>query len=284
MNLPNAPLQIMQYNVAKKREVMDSILNDKDTQKYSLFLLQEPCRTYKQKIPLLHQSWTAIEPTHLTETPPRVAIYFNNKKISPSSIEQIAIPHPDIIAVSLPPQLPFLKPTLIVNLYNDTHTYSAMEQLRHILFRHLKIEDYEVILVAGDFNLHHALWNRVGYTAQEPQAQTLVETMMEANLRPLLPPGMVTFPSRSDGTQPTSIDLVWSNESAEDIVIKCHTVEGTNDHGSDHYPIEIVLDLSPKKLPPIVPPYNYDKTNWDLVKIELQCLLPPAINSNNTSP
>ena len=48
------PLQIMQYNVAKKREIMDSILNDKQSQEYALLLLQELCRTYKQNIPLLH--------------------------------------------------------------------------------------------------------------------------------------------------------------------------------------------------------------------------------------
>jgi len=53
----------------------------------------------------------------------------------------------------------------------------------------------------------------------------------------------------------------------------CHTVEETKDHRSDHYPIEITLDLSPKKLPPTQPPYDYNKTNWDLVKIELQCIL-----------
>src|SRR5579859_7415596 len=67
-------LQILQYNVAKKREIMDSILNDKQSQEDALLLLQEPCRTYKQNIPLLHQSWTAIEPTQLTDNP-RAAIY-----------------------------------------------------------------------------------------------------------------------------------------------------------------------------------------------------------------
>jgi hypothetical protein len=64
------PLRIMQYNVAKTREIMDSILNNEDTQEYALLLLQEPCRTYKQTIPLLHHAWTAIEPTHRTNNPP----------------------------------------------------------------------------------------------------------------------------------------------------------------------------------------------------------------------
>src|SRR5579859_2563441 len=67
-------LQILQYNLAKKREMRDSILNDKQSQEYTLLLLQEPCRIYKQNIPLLHQSWTAIEPMQLTNNP-RAAIY-----------------------------------------------------------------------------------------------------------------------------------------------------------------------------------------------------------------
>src|SRR5579859_2528390 len=53
--------KIMQYNVAKRREVMDSILNDKSTKDYSLLMVQEHYH-YKNN-PLLHQSWTLIEPT-----------------------------------------------------------------------------------------------------------------------------------------------------------------------------------------------------------------------------
>jgi ribonuclease HI len=272
----------MQYNVAKRREVMDSILNDKETQEYTLLLLQEPCRTYNQKTPLLHQSWTAIEPTHLTERPPRAAIYANNKKMAPAAFEQIPVPHSDIVAIAIAAHPPFHKPTLIVNLYNSDN-HSLIEQLRTILLQHIKMANYEVVLVAGDFNLHHALWNPSGYTNQEPQAETLVEVMMEANLRTLLPPGTVTFPTLNE-TGGTAIDLVWGNENAEDIVLKCQTVEQTNDHGSDHHPIEIVLDLSPKKLPPIAYPYNYNKTNWELVKIELECLLPSLIDPNNITP
>src|SRR5579859_3304307 len=113
------PLRIMQYNVAKRREVMDSILNDKETHEYSLLLLQEPCRTYNQKTPLLHQSWTAIEPTHLMERPPRAAIYANNKKMPPAAFEQIPKAHNDSRDITIAAHPPFHKPTLIVNLYNS---------------------------------------------------------------------------------------------------------------------------------------------------------------------
>ena len=69
------------YNVAKMRDVMDSILNDKEMQEYSLLLLQENCHTYKQKTSLLHQSWTAIESTLITERPSRAAINPRDKSL-----------------------------------------------------------------------------------------------------------------------------------------------------------------------------------------------------------
>jgi hypothetical protein len=62
-----------------------------------------------------------------------------------------------------------------------------------------------------------------------------------------------------------------------------YITEYTNDHGSDHYRIEIILELNPKKHPPIPLQYNYSKTNRELIKIELECLLPSPINPNNIS-
>jgi len=252
----STPLRIMQYNVGKTREVMDSILNHDDTRDYAILLLQEYSRTYKQNLPLLHGAWTAYEPTYQTETPPRAAIYINNSEIDIDKIEQLPIPHEDILAISIPAEPgPFNKPTLIVNLYNDSRTHSATEQLRNIFRHNVKINEYDIVLVCGDFNLHHALWNPPGYSAQEPQAQNVVETMMEANLKPLLPLGTITWmpPHRNPMASATAIDLVWGNENAEDILVKCHSVERTNDHASDHHPIEIALNLNPQKRPPPPP-------------------------------
>src|SRR5205814_4162515 len=69
-------------------------------------------------------------------------------------------------------------------------------------------------------------------------------------LRPLLPPGTITFPRYG-----TAIDLVWGNEATQDVLLKCQ-VAADNDHGSDHYPIEIVLDLAPRLYTPSQMPYN----------------------------
>ena len=50
------------------------------------------------------------------------------------------------------------------------------------------------------------------------------------------------------------------------------------DHGSDHLAVETILDLrlcdpSPAKLP-----YNYNNTNWELLKITLTAAIPAIID------
>jgi Endonuclease-reverse transcriptase len=75
------------------------------------------------------------------------------------------------------------------------------------LINPLNLQDYHAILIGGDFNLHHPLWNPVNYTKHDPHADTLVDFMTEKSLQPLLPPGTITFPleNQSGGT---AIDLV----------------------------------------------------------------------------
>src|SRR5579859_625440 len=165
-NAESKPLRIMQYNVAKRREVMDSILNDESTEEYALLLLQEHCYAHKQNTPQLHQSWTAIESTMVDERPSRTSIYINNNKITPATFEQIFIPYKDITAISIMPSPPFIKPILIINIYNaDNNT--LIDEMDNIMHQHVNIQDYEVVVLAGDFNLHHPLWNPIGYTKHD---------------------------------------------------------------------------------------------------------------------
>src|SRR5579859_5342847 len=144
--------KIMQHNVAKRHEVMDSILNDKLTKDYSLLMVQEHYH-YKSN-PLLHQSWMLIEPTTIRDTPPRSAIYINNKKLLPTLFEQVIVPNAYITAISINLSALFNKPILIVNLYNPQQQ-PIINELRQILLQGTRIQDYDVVIVAGDFNLHH---------------------------------------------------------------------------------------------------------------------------------
>ena len=131
--------------------------------------------------------------------------------------------------------------------------------------------------MVGDFNLHHPLWNPIGYQEHDPQSDNLVEMMMAHDLRLLIPRGTITYPEGG-----TAIDLVWGNSRAESNTLKCQIAAGC-DHGSDHLPIETIIHLQPLTLDPTEPPLNYAKTNWKELKNQLQIHIPPLYKSPLTT-
>ena len=66
-------------------------------------------------------------------------------------------------------------------------------------------------------------------------------------------------------------------------MLKCQ-ISTDNDHGSDHLPIETVLDLFTPPPPPTEPAYNYEKTKWKLLKTKLKEYLPQTIDPDCTTP
>ena len=93
-------LRILQYNVSRSREIIDSILNDREVENYTILLLQEPYWSPHQSSSPLHQSWTLIDPP-ITDRTPRTAIYVNNAALPSSTFKQLPIPHRDITAISI---------------------------------------------------------------------------------------------------------------------------------------------------------------------------------------
>jgi len=67
-------------------------------------------------------------------------------------------------------------------------------------------------------------------------------------------------------------------------MLKCHTVSRTHDHGSDHYPIETVIDMEPKLVEEIEKPFNFAKTNWKFLETKLKGYLPALIDPEHASP
>src|SRR5205814_239025 len=113
----------------------------------------------------IHPAWTLIEPTVAAPLGPRVAIYVNNRRIPSSMFAPIHFPFRDVIAVAINMELSN-KPMLIINIYNP-HDYNLINPLREYLQQHIRAEDYENIIMAGDFNLHHPLWNPQEYTTHD---------------------------------------------------------------------------------------------------------------------
>src|SRR5437667_3208837 len=123
-------------------------------------------------------------------------------------------------------------PTLIINIYNTKKT-SQITDLRTYLRKHMRNNTYNGIIITGDFNLHHPLWNPSNRHDCDPLAEVLIDIMSQLQLKPMLrPAGTITFiPAK------TTIDLVWGNEYIERRIIKCRIAKSC-EHGSDHHPIE----------------------------------------------
>ena len=84
----------------------------------------------------------------------------------------------------------------------------------------------------------------------------------------MLPAGTITFPRAK-----TAIDLVWGNNYMKQRIIKCRIAP--HDHGSDHKPVETILNLQPCPYgPEAQQQYTYKNTDWKIFKQKLQSYLP----------
>ena len=244
-------LKIMQNNLHKSMERTHGILNDLDMKQYSILMLQEQYwSTYTKSSPI-HNSWTLIEPAAPDNSQPRSVIYINNELIPRPHITPMALPFKDVSAVSL--DMDNAKPSLLINVYNPCDE-GIIPDLCLYLQININQQNYGLIIVAGDFNSHHPLWNPQGYLRHDEDADALIDLAATLELNLLLPPGTITYPNAG-----TTIDFVWGNSKAISRMESCKIADH-HDHGSDHLPIETTIAL-PIDAPQPTPPYNYAKTN-----------------------
>src|SRR5271155_1369686 len=269
-NNSNNTIAILQYNLRKKLTRTNSILSDPSSSKYTMLMIQEQYWNEHTKSAPTHGSWTLIESTSYPNRKPRSAIYINNRILDTSAFRIIAFPLPDVTAVAInTTNNP--KPTLIINVYNPGDQ-NLITPLTEHLQQNIDPSQYHAIVIAGDFNLHHPLWNPPQYIRRDTQADELIDGMLEQGMQLIIPPGTITFPPAK-----TAIDLVWGNEQTANSVIKCQ-IATENDHGSDHLPVETILDLTPRITEPTQPPYNFAKTDWKTMKVKLEKHLPPLLD------
>ena len=260
-------IAILQYNLRKNLSRTHSILSDSSSSNYTMLIIQEQHWLEYTKSAPIHGSWTLIESGSYPNRNPRSAIYINNRILDTSVLRIIAFPLPDVTAFTIN-TTNNSKPTMIINVYNASDENLITLLMEHIQ-QNIDPSQYHTIVVMSDFTLHHSLWNPPQHHIRDPQADELIEGMIQQGMRLMIPPGTITFPITK-----TAIDLVWGNKHAMNSVIKCH-IATENDHGSDHLPIETILDLTPRLTTPTKLPYNYAKTYWKALKIKLQEHLPP---------
>ena len=242
-------------------------------QNYAIIMLQEQYwSAYRSSSPQ-HQSWMLCKPTSY-KTQPHSAIYTNNKIIPPSQVNIIKIPINNITAITFTNPASSTKLSLIINVYNaHSHNKDNSAALQAYI-SNLNKDNYNLIIISGDFNLHHPLWNPTSYHNHDDKADILINTFTHLNLSLLLLPGTITYPNAK-----TTIDLVWGNKKATQNLIACTTSHKHN-VGSDHLPIQTIISAATQPTP-VQYTYNFNKTDWETLKAKVTSYLPNLQTPDN---
>lgn len=134
-------------------------------------------------------------------------------------------------------------------------------------------------IVVTDSNLHSSTWNPDSYHKHDAAADKLVKCMTKWDLYLRSPKGVITYEAKEGMQSGTTIDLVWVNQQAKDLLIAC-LVESTNifNHDSDHQALVTVVNIkhddmtSPENH--LTPRKNWHKANQTTFQTKLKALLP----------
>ena len=239
-----------------------------------MLMIQEQYWSNYMKTSPTHHAWMLYEPTGTPpdnldseeQQQPRSAIYVNRRIFAAAQITQLPIPSPDITAIQI--NTGEMRPSVFINVYNPNDNSALPPLCQYLEANPLIHRHCELMIMAGDFNCHHPLWNPPQYTRHDEEGDNLVELAADAGLSLLIPPGTITFPNAE-----TAIDLVWANQTATSRMIKCGIADDL-DHGSDHLPIETKLSGNMEPTQSERPSFNYNKTDWNKFKETLQQHLP----------
>jgi ribonuclease HI/exonuclease III len=277
------PLQVLQWNVGKRRESQLSLLNDKRTNEFDILLLQEPFRFtptgQHYPIVLKHFYWEAILPTQFVATTYqpfnfRSMIYINKRL----QAKQIPIDSADLTAVSITQGEDTI---IVVSVYIErlSRAQENLQTLQDSLYKICRaIEQVRChkpeaqIIIAGDFNRHNELWGGPTVNpSRQHEAEPILDMIGELQLWSALPQGTPTF--RNWGSNHyTTIDLMLISSSLQPRIQACQTY--STDHGSDHTAIFLTLNYQISwKIP--MQRRSYNMANWTEISETVQTALGP---------
>jgi hypothetical protein len=276
LDFPSA--SILQYNCRKSPTVWHTLLNDEEVARFPLLLLQEPAINPHSDLPFHHPRWIALhsppppypEGMEFKHRPKIRSVIMIHSTLGSSSFTHVSTSNPDlsIIKLKLGP-----KELTLVNIYNPPSTHATLPPLLAYLQDPQQVDLGSPIVVAGDFNLHSSQWNPQGYTEEDADSSDTMEDLSELGFRLLSEPGKPTFYSDAGG-RPTTIDLVFANETGEELLVAARTNEqGSLSFGSDHASITIELALEVERMP-APPRYNWRKVDWDAFRTSLDEAIP----------
>ena len=224
---------VLQLNCCRSHNITSSLFNDPHVFNFLAVALQEPPVKAHTNLPSQHKGSHLIvhHPSSVKDkSRPRSCLYVNTR--TNPVIQPLHSNSRDLSACTI--QVQGLE-ILLVNVYNQPRTFTGFEAMDATLRRLPHSILRSPTIVVTDSNLHSPLWNPTSHLNHEASADSLVEAMTKWDLYLRSPKGVITFHSTSDSSCGTTIDLVWVNQQADDVLITCVVDEDDLlNHHSDH--------------------------------------------------
>lgn len=263
----NIRLRIWQQNLNKSNKAHWDLINSPIHQEWDLVLLQEP---YLDKYgnAKANKNWRVIYPSsHLTDNSTVRSVILVNTQLDTNTWSQITMEGTnDITAIQIRGPESQLS---IFNIYNDCRHQKNLDLFEDFLGanKHTLYErDGSHMIWAGDFNLHHPLWdeerNAHLFTNKALEdAQTLIDLMGDYDMVMALPKDIPTLQSMAtkNWTRP---DNIFCSDSMADDVMTCDTDHRSRGPGTDHLPILTNIDI-PLVRKVYEPSRNFRQVDWE---------------------
>ena len=265
-------IRIWQQNLNKSATAQQHFLHNLNPTTYDIAVIQEPAIN-RTNLTTANSKWNIVYPTMHNKTNAKRtrSVLFINKKISKDGWHIIPIESPDITAIELINEEGNI---CIYNIYNNGNHQDTLTLLAHHLgTQHSTTNITAGLILLGDFNCHHPLWNdpnnhHLFTNTNIAAAQPLLDILATHNLRMPLPPGTPTLHANASKNY-TRPDNVFSSESLMATIIRCEVVEQLTPVNTDHFPIITECIITPE-LMKLTPRYNFCMTDWDKFDAKLQ--------------
>jgi hypothetical protein len=261
-------LRIWQQNVHKSDVCQHHVLANLKPSEWDVIILQEPyIDTYGNSRANIH--WRLIQPAarYANQSDTIRSIILISAALNTDDWQELPMPDTNNDLTTVQFRGAFGRLT-IFNIYNDCTHPRSLAHLSDFL-KNNKQDFYalenDYIMVAGDFNRHHPLWEDSGTNAHmlSPRAledaQPILDLLADYDLDMLLPAGTPTI-QRADGgwSRP---DNVFGSTNLLEMLIKCDTEPDHRSPRGDHLPISTVFDLTIQHINHS-PTRNFRETDW----------------------
>ena len=170
-------LNILTYNCRRSPTVLTTLLELVGRASVDVLLLQEiPAQMTSSSV--LEERWRILlpqpDPSALIarHRDCRTATYLNKNTIAATSIAQILLPDTgDVVVCDIETAAGSLR---LINVYNCPTFHVAMSMLKPVL----EVEEKEkMVVVAGDMNVHHPMWEPAWSGPISAAVQTAIEVL-----------------------------------------------------------------------------------------------------------